>query len=462
MTSEKFRHQLRQEAQKWQEEGLINAELYERLSQRYRFQALTVASRNRFVAIFLVLGSLLLGLAVITLIAANWQAWPRTVKAGMLMTLFIGVNWGGFHLWHYSQESWQSRLGKGLLLLGGLLLGANLGLMSQMFHRSDPVFHLFLVWGLGVWLMAYSLRLTLLGVLATVLLAWGYGAGITTQVVLANPTGWRLTIAHFPILACLLLLPLAYRCRSKWLFGMSAMVVVIALELNLPIFLRDAYLDSTLSGWIVAIAAILPTAWLWAYDDQSEDLIFRPIARNLSLFLLSLLLFFLSFNFWADLPTLTPSEVSSVWQQDWQVLWDLLLLMGWAMWGWWQLGKSANDSAWRLDSNSYGIAGILLTAGGCIGWQLSLGAIGAWGTVLFNVLLFCLAIGLLRQALSRGQRLGFWGGVVLLGVQLTARMLEYDTGLLLKAIALFCCGVAVILAGLWFERYLRAEKFSKF
>ena len=85
---------------------------------------------------------------------------------------------------------------------------------------------------------------------------------------------------------------------------------------------------------------------------------FRPIARNLSLFLLSLLLFFLSFNFWADLPTLTPSEVSSVWQQDWQVLWDLLLLMSWAMWGWWQLGKSANDSAWRLDSNSYGIAGI--------------------------------------------------------------------------------------------------------
>ena len=55
---------------------------------------------------------------------------------------------------------------------------------------------------------------------------------------------------------------------------MSAIVVVIALELNLPIFLRDAYLDSTLSGWIVAIAAILPTAWLWAYDDQSEDLIF--------------------------------------------------------------------------------------------------------------------------------------------------------------------------------------------
>ena len=81
----------------------------------------------------------------------------------MLMALFIGVNWGGFRLWHYSQESWQSRLGKGLLLLGGLLLGANLGLMSQMFHRSDPVFHLFLVWGLGVWLMAYSLRLTLLG-----------------------------------------------------------------------------------------------------------------------------------------------------------------------------------------------------------------------------------------------------------------------------------------------------------
>jgi uncharacterized membrane protein len=39
-------------------------------------------------------------------------------------------------------------------------------------------------------------------------------------------------------------------------------------------------------------------------------------------------------------------------------------------------------------------------------------------------------------------------------------MFEYNTGLLLKAIVLFGCGIAVIVAGLWFERYLRAFEVS--
>ncbi len=33
-------------------------------------------------------------------------------------------------------------------------------------------------------------------------------------------------------------------------------------------------------------------------------------------------------------------------------------------------------------------------------------------------------------------------------------MFEYNTDLILKAIALFICGIAAIMAGLWFERYL--------
>ena len=77
--------------------------------------------------------------------------------------------------------------------------------------------------------------------------------------------------------------------------------------------------------------------------------------------------------------------------------------------------------------------------------------------MLFRSLLFLLAVGLIRQALAQGKRLGFWGGILLLGIQLTARMLEYETGLLWKAIVLFGCGIAVIAAGLWFERYLRLD-----
>ncbi|MEO1593528.1 MAG: DUF2157 domain-containing protein, partial [Cyanobacteria bacterium J06632_22] len=170
--SAKFRQQLRQEAEQWRQDGWIDTELYQRLAERYHFTHLEPSANGRFVAILLGLGGILLGLGIITFVAANWQVWPRSFRVALLMALFIGVNVGGFYLW---QHSALRRLGHGLLLTGGLVLGANMALMSQMFHQSGQAYELYFVWGLGVALMAYSLRLVSLGVLAWGVLAVGYG-----------------------------------------------------------------------------------------------------------------------------------------------------------------------------------------------------------------------------------------------------------------------------------------------
>lgn len=455
MISEKFRHELRQEVTNWQEEGLIDGELYAQLSQRYSFAELETSSRNRFVAIFLILGSILLGLAAITLVAANWQAWSSSVKAGLLLALFVGVNTGGFFLWRDSGESWQFRLGKGLLLLGALILGANLALMSQMFHRSGPVYHLLLTWALGVLVMAFSLRLTLLGILAAILLGLGYGGGITTYLSVAENSGWMVAIAHFPLLISLLLISLAYYCNSRWLFAIGAILALIALEINLPVFLPEIYRSPLAGGITLAMAAILPTAILWSYPDLWSNNGFRSLSRTLALFCLSLLLFLLSFNFWDESPNFSEPDLGTISGRNWLVLLDFGLLVNWTIWCWWRVGLAGNDSPWRLDRNSSGIGVILLVSGFMLWWQWAVGALGPIATFIFNLLLFLVAVGLIRQALAQGKRLGFWGGILLLGIQLTARMLEYETGLLWKAIVLFGCGVAVIVAGLWFERYLR-------
>ena len=76
------------------------------------------------------------------------------------------------------------------------------------------------------------------------------------------------------------------------------------------------------------------------------------------------------------------------------------------------------------------------------------------GTIIFNLLLFTLAIMLISQSVNEGQRFNFWLGILLIILQIFSRMFEYNTGLILKAIALFICGIAAIMAGLWFERYL--------
>ncbi|MEY2856499.1 MAG: hypothetical protein RLZZ74_808, partial [Cyanobacteriota bacterium] len=135
MASEKFRYQLRQEARQWQEEGIISPEVYQQLADRYQLQQLDSASRDRFIIIVLGLGFILLGLGVITFVAANWQVWSRPIKVLLLLGLLIGTNWGGFYLGRSANQR-QSRLGQGLLLLGALTFGANLGLMSQMFHQT--------------------------------------------------------------------------------------------------------------------------------------------------------------------------------------------------------------------------------------------------------------------------------------------------------------------------------------
>ncbi|MEO1561785.1 MAG: DUF2157 domain-containing protein, partial [Cyanobacteria bacterium J06632_19] len=71
-----------------------------------------------------------------------------------------------------------------------------------------------------------------------------------------------------------------------------------------------------------------------------------------------------------------------------------------------------------------------------------------------NILLALLACGMIRQGLESNQRRAFWGGMILLTLQIITRMLEYDTALLLKSLVFVLCGVAVIGAGLWFERHL--------
>ncbi|MCM1981629.1 DUF2157 domain-containing protein, partial [Lyngbya confervoides] len=172
MGTEKFRRQLREEAEQWWQDGLIDAALYEQLADRYQFKSIETATSLRFIAILLGLGGILLGLGAITFVAANWQDWSRSVRVILLLSLFLGINSTGFFLW---RQPGRQRLGQGLLLTGSLVLGANLGLMSQMFHQSGFLYELLLIWSLGVLGMAYGLRLTSLGVVAWGLMLISYG-----------------------------------------------------------------------------------------------------------------------------------------------------------------------------------------------------------------------------------------------------------------------------------------------
>jgi len=481
MLSDKFRHQLRHELEIWRAEGLIDDSQYEQLAERYQFNTLDTNARNRFIMILLGLGSILIGLGVITFVAANWQELPRSAKVTLLLSLFIGINIAGFYLWR-RHDGAQQRFGHGLLILGALILGANMGLMGQMFHISRPFYELLLAWGIGVLAMAYSLRLTSLSVLSIILVLLGYwrfwwnavlDAWLTSSFL--DEFSWSSFLGqHMPLLVCLMFVLLAYWCRSRWIFALAAIALVFSLEGN--ILMSSAQVVSAqFAAWMLAIAFTLPAALLWGYDDSlwvysnlfqepnvrrdRLDLAaissFQPIAHNLALFFLGIVFYISSFyEFWNTL-SFTSSEARSP-ILSWFPLLDILILTGLAIFEWLRLALLVRNQRLHQSDLTTLVIGIFICVSALVPfWHLSVAPIPVLATFIFNVLLFLLAAGLMREGLAQGERRAFWSGMVLLTLRILTWFLLSATGLAFKSLVFILCGVGVIAIGLWFERYVR-------
>lgn len=468
MISDKFRHELRHEAELWRAEGLIDDSQYEQLLERYQFNTLDTSARNRFITILIGLGSILIGLGVITFVAANWQELPKVAKVTLLLGLFIGVNIAGFSLWKQPNHA-QKRFGQGLLLLGALILGANMGLMGQMFHINAPFYQLLLAWGIGVLAMTYSLRLTSMGVLSIILVSLGYW-DFWWQFVQSS---WSISSfreeysllsligQHLPIVALLLFIPLAYWCRSRLIFVLALMAIVYSLSANILLLLNSV-------PWVLAIAVALPPALLWGYDDswliygdfpwllnrhnsQGGTIggSFQPISRQLALVWLGVSFYWLSFYwFWGTFASsaTTPSRL-------WFLLLDALILSCLAIFEWWRL--AARQQRDRTDNLTTIVIGVFICISALIPlWHTSIAPIPLVATFVFNALLFLLAAGLIRAGLALGKRRAFWGGMVLLILRILSWFVLSNTELLFKSLVFILCGVGVIALGLWFERYV--------
>jgi uncharacterized membrane protein len=458
MASDKFRRQLRQEAEQWRQEGMIDATQWQQLAERYQFDRLDIAARDRFILVVIGLGSVLLGLSVITFVAANWQAIPREAKLLLLMSVFVTVNAAGFYLWQQPIDRWQHRIGHGLLILGALILGANLALTGQMFHISGSTTDLLIIWGLAVLGMAYGLRLTSLGVLAIGLTGLGYWIG--TGGWWDNPASdsVRLVMDQMPLVAGLAFVPLAYGCRSRWIFGLGAIAVATSLYVVTAKIAENFASFFSFGIWL-ALCFLLPSALLWSYDDRvwqrisprfQVDPLFREIAKGLALLGLACVLYLLSFHyFWQEI---SPDQQRGI------DLWrffspSLVFYIGLTVAQWIELAR--RRTGWGLSQTDGMMLLMLGTVAALVIWHWSLGSIMEIATFLANVLLFLLAIAFMRDGLARGERRLFWSGLVLVALQILSRLLEYDTALLLKSLAFLLCGIGVIGVGLWFERYVR-------
>lgn len=429
MHSEKFRRQLRQEAQHWRANGDISESQFQKLSDRYQFDQVDHA--GRFTLVLLGLGLSFIGIGVVTFIVANWNGISHLGRSVLLLGLFFGLNGGGLALWKRSK---YQRFGEILLLFGAVALGANLA-------QYVTGFALFLGWGIGCLAIAYGLRLKGLGILAIALIGIGYWT--SWSQIYFSPTCIEMIGLQMPIVSAILFLPLAYWCRSRAIFLLSAIAIHSALLSSLAAIVTKASL-------LPALLSILPAALLWSYDDSlwSSGKSFQPIARQLAVLFLGGLFFWFSFH-WVWNGSLT-------WYTripEWRSLPSVVLFAGIAIGQWLYMLRNVR----LMNFNTIGIGFSIGFSTIVNFWHLRIQPLPIFAPILFNVLLIGLALGSVRTSLSNGKRRAFWFGILLLGLQIVSRLLEYDTTVLMKSFVCVVCGVSAIVAGLWFESRLRSK-----
>ncbi|MBD2297398.1 DUF2157 domain-containing protein [Nostoc sp. FACHB-190] len=466
MILDNFQRKLRRESQLWRDEGLISASQYQQLADRYQFNNLEAAARDRSMMTAVMTGSILLTLGIITFVAANWLGWSRDVKFIIMMSLFMATTITGFYTWRQAAigipegkkpKRSQRLLGEGLLILAAMVFGATIALMADVFNINGSTPELFFAWGFGVLVMAYSLSLNSLGILGIVLIQIGYWTGIGDLRYSANDWNWAtLVIRHMPLLSWVLFVPLAYFCRSRWIFAIAAFIFASSLQLNLdPLPLSNL---SDAAPWVASFAFTLPPALFWSYDDLLFPTInyrlFQSLARDLALIAFGLAFYILSFRWlWQTSGYNFSSSTNNMNIFMNRPIIDLGILSGLAVLQWLFLVRQRNNPIRREAVFNLPLIVTFLGFTAIVPfWHQAINPIDDLGVFAFNVLFTVLAWGLIREGLKFNDRRSFWGGMLLLTLLVISRVLEYDTELLLKSLVFVMCGSALISAGLWFER----------
>ncbi len=106
-----------------------------------------------FIKVLVTIGAILVGLGVLSFIASNWDGLGKITKLALIILGFVGVNAAG-----YAVSFNFPKTGKSLIYLGGLVYGAGIFLIGQIFNFGGDFTTAFLLWSLGIVPMALQQR----------------------------------------------------------------------------------------------------------------------------------------------------------------------------------------------------------------------------------------------------------------------------------------------------------------
>jgi len=148
-----FKRDLHHEARQWVTDGLIDTAQAEAICRRYGIDYHDQTQHSFGYYVLVALGYLFIGLAVIVLIGENWEDIPRAVRMGGLIGLTLACNGIGLVAWRREKRS----LATLWFFLGGLMYGASIMLIAQIYHIGEHFPDGIFWWALGVFPLALLL-----------------------------------------------------------------------------------------------------------------------------------------------------------------------------------------------------------------------------------------------------------------------------------------------------------------
>jgi len=150
----RYATQVKADIERWRAAGLVDAPTAQRL-------AADVSARAKggfsFGSILAVMAAILVGFAILTFVAANWETIPRIARVLALFSTILVSYVGGAAL-----RARGSPFGEALYLIGALTFGGSIALIGQMYHFDGDETQAVLVWCMGTIVAAAGLRSPLL------------------------------------------------------------------------------------------------------------------------------------------------------------------------------------------------------------------------------------------------------------------------------------------------------------
>ena len=140
-----LKNDMAKETCEWVEAQIITPAQARRICARYGTDYDRVRQGTAGYNVLIGLGYLFVGLAVITLLGANWEEIPRAVRMGGLILITVVTQGLGVK---YYMEGRQERAA-GIFLLGNLFYGASIILIAQIYHLGEHMPDGVFWWALG-------------------------------------------------------------------------------------------------------------------------------------------------------------------------------------------------------------------------------------------------------------------------------------------------------------------------